>query len=233
MGESQKSAQAIERDWSLIPEGLNYYPRCSDDNHCPGDQRCVQPENPSSPDYIFLSHPEPWGTCQCADRNEVLWKWHCYPKSLQLGDKCEVSKQCQLQGDNNRHCNPLTKRCECDVGFEPTLLSTCRRLTRNTLKQHQSKQMPIPGYIPRPILTTTPKVVDMSLTTKSQHVQTDPATSPTHSEIHHAIKNHIYKSVVNSTLANNDNSLSKDNYNLSAEQIHTVLLIFVALLAVS
>ena len=39
--------------------------------------------------------------------------------------------------------------------------------------------------------------------------------------------------MVNSTLANNDNILSKDNYNLSAEQIHTVLLIFVALLAVS
>ena len=56
--------------------------------------------------------------------------------------------------------------------------------------------MPIPGYIPRPILTTTPKVVDMSPNTQSQHLQTDPtfsATSPTHSEIHHAIKNHIYK----------------------------------------
>ena len=39
--------------------------------------------------------------------------------------------------------------------------------------------------------------------------------------------------MVNSTLANNGNSLIKDNYNLSAEQIHTVLLIFVALLAVS
>ena len=43
----------------------------------------------------------------------------------------------------------------------------------------------------------------------------------------------LHYSVVNSTLANSDNILSKDNYNLSAEQIHTVLLIFVALLAVS
>ena len=57
-------------------------------------------------------------------------------------------------------------------------------------------QMPIPGYIPRPIFTTTPKVEEMSPTTQSQYLQTDPtfsATSPTHSEIHHAIKNHIYK----------------------------------------
>ena len=43
----------------------------------------------------------------------------------------------------------------------------------------------------------------------------------------------LHFSVVNSTLANNDNSLIKDSYNLSAEQMHTVLLIFVALLAVS
>ena len=55
------------------------------------------------------------GECRCP-LGSVLWKWRCYLSVPKLGGHCVVTRQCQTESDPRRHCNPITRRCDCEPG---------------------------------------------------------------------------------------------------------------------
>ena len=47
-----------------------------------------------------------------------------------LSEPCQVSAQCRLRDDPNRHCNPLIKQCDCEFGFV-AVRGECERAVSN------------------------------------------------------------------------------------------------------